>query len=603
MAPPLLTLKDISLTFGGRPIFDKLSLYISDGERLCLVGRNGSGKSTLLKILAGHLETDRGERVVQTGKSIVYLPQDPDMSPDDTIEHYVRQGLLWDQQDDHYRIDMILDDMKLNGSTPLKDLSGGERRKVALAKAFVSEPSLLLLDEPTNHLDLPAIEWLEETLKNFKGSFIAISHDRMFLSHLSRATLWLDRGQVRRHDKGFEHFDEWAEVILDQEEVENRKLNKLIAEETRWSRQGISARRKRNQGRLQRLYSLRDQRSQQIKQLGTIRNLEIESGEVSSRMVIEARHISKSFDTRSLVDNFSLRLMRGDRLGIIGPNGVGKTTLLKILMGDLKPDSGKIRWGMNLTPSYLDQSRAALDPQKTLWETLCDTGADQIMVRGTPKHVVGYLKDFLFEERQARSPVHILSGGEKNRLILAKSLAKESNFLILDEPTNDLDMETMDLLQEILDDYEGTVLLVSHDRSFLDRVVTSTLVFEGEGKITQYAGGYSDYRRLCPLSTPASDSKPFAKSASKTNPKGSKSSSTRLSYHQQRLLDLLPQEVAQLEQEKLKIEQILADPKYFTDYPKKFTENSQRHQDIIFELAEKENQWLALIDLKESLSE
>ncbi|MGI4850335.1 MAG: ABC-F family ATP-binding cassette domain-containing protein [Janthinobacterium lividum] len=602
MAPPLLTLKDISLTFGGRPIFDKLSLYIQDNERLCLVGRNGSGKSTLLKILADQLETDRGERVVQTGKSVVYLPQDPDMSPDETIEHYVRQGLLWDQQDDHYRVDMILEEMKLKGEITLKDLSGGERRKVALAQAFVSEPSLLLLDEPTNHLDLPAIEWLEETLKSFKGSFVTISHDRMFLSHLSRATLWLDRGQVRRHDKGFEHFDEWADVILEQEEIENQKLNKLIAEETRWSRQGISARRKRNQGRLRRLYSLRDQRSQQVKQLGTIRNLEIESGEASSRMVIEARHISKTFEDRSIVDNFSLRLVRGDRIGIIGPNGVGKTTLLKILMGDLTPDSGKIRWGMNLTPSYLDQNRAALNPQQTLWETLCDTGADQIMVRGTPKHVVGYLKDFLFEERQVRSPVHVLSGGEKNRLILAKSLAKESNFLILDEPTNDLDMETMDLLQEILDDYEGTVLLVSHDRSFLDRVVTSTLVFEGDGKITQYAGGYSDYRRLCPLS-PSLDAKQPTKSSSKANSKGSKTSSPRLSYHHQRLLDVLPQEVAQLEQDKIKIEQSLADPKLFTDHPKKFSALSQRHQEIIDALDEKENQWLALIEAKESLLE
>ncbi len=599
MAPPLLTLKDISLTFGGRPVFENLSLYIAENERLCLVGRNGSGKSTLLKVLSGIMETDRGERVVQSGKSVVYLPQDPIMSPDQTIEDYVLEGLLWDQQQDHYRVDMILDEMRLKGNLLLKDLSGGERRKVSLAQAFVSDASLLLLDEPTNHLDLPAIEWLEEQLKSFKGGFIAISHDRMFLSHLTRATLWLDRGCVRRHDKGFEHFDAWADTILEQEEVENHKLNKLIAEETRWSRQGISARRKRNQGRLRRLYSLRDQRAQQIKQVGTIRNFEIESGDVSSKMVLEAFHISKSFEDKPIVDNFSLRLVRGDRIGIIGPNGAGKTTLLKMLMGELKQDSGKIRWGMNLTPSYLDQTRALLNPNQTLWETLCDTGADQIMVRGTPRHVIGYLKDFLFEERQARSPVHTLSGGEKNRLILAKALAKESNFLILDEPTNDLDMETMDLLQEILDDYDGTVLVVSHDRSFLDRVVTTTLVFEGDGKITEYAGGYSDYRRLRPLDPV--EVKTTSKSSSKPSLAPSNKPSIRLSYHQQRLLDVLPQEISQLEQEKKDIEQALADPKIFKNHPDRFTTHTKRHTEIIDQISQKEHQWLELVEIKDSL--
>ncbi|MBL9029730.1 MAG: ATP-binding cassette domain-containing protein [Caedimonas sp.] len=620
VAPPLVTLKDIFLTFGGQPLFENLTLYISERDRLCLVGRNGSGKSTLLKLLAGSLESDRGERVVRGGIRISCLPQDPEMSSEETIEQYVTRGLFQDHQDhqnqgfqdqghDGFRVAMMLDEIGLEGGRLLGSLSGGEKRKAALIRAFAGEADLLLLDEPTNHLDLPAIEWLEQKVREFKGAVVVISHDRMFLTHLSQATLWLDRGQIRRLDKGFSAFDDWAETLLTQEEGETRKLEKLIAEETRWSRQGISARRKRNQGRLRRLYALRQQRSEQLKQPGTVRGLEAQSGESSSRVVIEARHISKSFAETPVVKDFSIRLLRGDRVGIIGPNGIGKTTLLRVLMGEMKADSGKIRWGLNLRPTYLDQHRASLDPDRTLWETLCDTGADQIMVRGEPRHVVGYLKDFLFEESQARSPVRVLSGGEKNRLVLAKTLAKESNFLILDEPTNDLDMETLDLLQEVLDDYEGTILVVSHDRSFLDRVVTSTLVFEGEGKITEYAGGYSDYRRLRPLPSPIKTRDRLvaepdkSRLSSKSASKPQRSQSQRLSYHQQRLLDVLPQEVAQLEEEKKQIERELSDQEMFSRDPEHFKRISTRHAHVMETLTVKETQWLELTEIKETLEQ
>ena len=601
MASPLITLKDVMLTFGGRSLFENLNLSIGEKERVCLVGRNGSGKSTLLKVLAGTCEMDRGERVMKRGSHIAYLPQDPEMPPDTTIEHYVTDGLPQDQFHDRFRVAMVLDDMQLERERLIGTLSGGEKRKTALARAFVGEPDLLLLDEPTNHLDLPAIEWLEQKLKDFKGGFIAISHDRMFLTHLSRSTLWLDRGQIRRLDKGFEAFEEWADGLLAQEEVETRKLDKLISEEIRWSRQGISARRKRNQGRLRRLSSFRQHRSEQLKQPGIVRGLEAQTGENSSRVVIEARHISKSFGERLIVDDFSIRLLRGDRVGIIGPNGIGKTTLLKLLMGEMAIDSGKIRWGLNLTPTYLDQNRVILDPDRTLWETLCDTGTDQIMVRGEPRHVVGYLRDFLFEERQARSPVRVLSGGEKNRLVLAKMLARESNFLILDEPTNDLDMETLDLLQEVLDDYEGTILLISHDRSFLDRIVTSTLVFEEKGKIVEYAGGYSDYRRQRPLLFLKGPKNPVP--SSKTVSKHPKKMSQRLSYHQQRLLEVLPQEISMLEEEKIHIEKTLSDQELFAKSPQQFEGLTRRHDQIINELNIKENQWLELVELKENLKD
>ena len=601
MAPPLIALKDVMLTFGGRSLFENLNLSIGEKERVCLVGCNGSGKSTLLKILAGTCEMDRGERVMKRGSHIAYLPQDPEMSPDTTIEHYVADGLPQDQYHDRFRVAMVLDDMQLERERLIGTLSGGEKRKTALARAFVGEPDLLLLDEPTNHLDLPAIEWLEQKLKDFKGGFIAISHDRMFLTHLSRSILWLDRGQIRRLDKGFEVFEEWADGLLVQEEVETRKLDKLISEEIRWSRQGISARRKRNQGRLRRLSSFRQHRSEQLKQPGIVRGLEAQTGENSSRVVIEARHLSKSFGERLIVDDFSIRLLRGDRVGIIGPNGIGKTTLLKLLMGEMAIDSGKIRWGLNLTPTYLDQNRVILDPDRTLWETLCDTGTDQIMVRGEPRHVVGYLRDFLFEERQARSPVRVLSGGEKNRLVLAKMLARESNFLILDEPTNDLDMETLDLLQEVLDDYEGTILLISHDRSFLDRIVTSTLVFEEKGKIVEYAGGYSDYRRQSPLLFLKGPKNPVP--SSKTVSKHPKKMSQRLSYHQQRLLEVLPQEISMLEEEKIHIEKTLSDQELFAKSPQQFEGLTRRHDQIINELNIKENQWLELAELKENLKD
>jgi ATP-binding cassette subfamily F protein uup len=435
------------LNLGAHLLFRGVDVSISRGEKVCLFGRNGAGKSTLLKIIAGLKEADEGTRFVQPGCKISYLPQEPDFPAHTTIFDYVKEGLGDDLKEQVHKVEAILDTMKLNPSLKLQTLSGGEGRRVALAKALVSEPDILLLDEPTNHLDLPAIEWLESYLGNFPGSFILISHDRAFLEHLTDTTFWLDRGTLRRFDKGFQYFEAWAEDILEREEREKEKLDKLIAKETVWSYQGITARRKRNQGRLNALYNMRALRKDQIERTGSVK-LGLETGEISGKLVIEAKNISKKFEHREILKPFSTRILRGDRIGIIGPNGAGKTTLVKILVGLLAPDQGSVRLGKNLSTVFLDQKRTTLKPEDTVWETLCDQGGDQVMVRGQPRHVIGYLKDFLFDPAQARSPIHSLSGGERNRLLLAKALAKPSNLLILDEPTNDLDMDTLDLLQE-----------------------------------------------------------------------------------------------------------------------------------------------------------
>src|SRR5882672_624851 len=490
-APPLLALSGIRFHLGDQTILDGVELAIAPGERLSLVGRNGAGKSTLLRILAGQPIADGGTRFAQPGATVATLPQEPDFSGQASVAHYVASALADSLGPSDYRVASLLDEMKLDGARDPSGLSGGEARRTALARALVAEPDVLLLDEPTNHLDLPTIEWLEEKLSAWKGAYVLVSHDRRFLADLSRAVLWLDRGIVRRLDKGYAAFDDWSNEILEREATERHKLDRLIERETEWAGKSIRARRTRNEGRLRALADLRSQRRGQIGPVGRA-TIEVGASENSGSLAIEARHVGKNWGERVIIEDFSTRIMRRDRIGLIGRNGAGKTTLLRMLIGELAPDSGTLKLGANLIPVVIDQRRAELDPAKTPWETLADRN-DHVLVRGRPLHVMSYLREYLFRDEQARQPVRTLSGGERNRLLLAKALAAPSNLLVLDEPTNDLDADTLDLLQEALAEFDGTVLLVSHDRDFLDRLVTSTIALEGDGTAIEYAGGYSDY--------------------------------------------------------------------------------------------------------------
>ena len=489
MSRILLHLRNIGLTFGGRPILESAELAVAEGERVALVGRNGSGKSTLLKIAAGMIEPDHGERWLQPGTTIRYLPQEPDLTAHATVRDYVESGL--GPADDPHRCTYLLRELGLTGDEEPKRLSGGEIRRAAIARTLAPEPDILLLDEPTNHLDLPAIEWLEAELKSLRSAFVLISHDRRFLDSLTNRTVWLDRGASRRLERGFAHFETWRDEVLAKEEAEQVLLAKRIEQEEHWMRYGVTARRKRNMRRVDLLASLRKERKEHVGSLGGVR-MASSSGDLSGKLVAEAKGISKSFGGRPIVANLDLLIMRGDRLGIVGPNGAGKTTLIKLLTGALEPDSGAIRLGTNLQTVTLDQSRQSLDPNATLSDVITDGRGSSVTVNGETKHVISYMKDFLFPPEKARTPVSVLSGGERGRLILARELAKPSNLLVLDEPTNDLDLETLDMLQEMLADYQGTILLVSHDRDFLDRCATSVLMAEGDGKWTEYAGGYSD---------------------------------------------------------------------------------------------------------------
>src|SRR5579872_6060873 len=489
MAPPLIQLKDIALTFGGTPLLADVELSVSAGERLCLIGRNGSGKSTLLKIVAGIIEPDHGSRFVQPGVTIRYLPQEPDFAGFATTAAYVEAGL--GPGDDRHPARYVLEQLGLRGDEDPAHLSGGEARRAALARVLAPSPDILLLDEPTNHLDLTTIEWLESELDQRRSALVLISHDRRFLANLSRATAWLDRGKIRQIDRGFAAFEAWRDEVLAEEEREQHKLDRKIVDEEHWLRYGVSGRRKRNIKRLGNLRALRQQRRDYRGQAGNA-NLTAAEAEKSGRLVIEARNISRTYGERKIVDNFSIRIQRGDRVGIVGPNGAGKTTLIEMLTGANPPDSGSVRLGANIEMATLDQHRESLDPKSTLAEALTGGRGDHVMVGGKPKHVVGYMKDFLFSEEQRRTPLEALSGGERGRLMLARALAKPSNLLVLDEPTNDLDLETLDVLEEMLGDYEGTVILISHDRDFLDRVVTSVIVPEGNGRWIEYAGGYTD---------------------------------------------------------------------------------------------------------------
>ena len=601
--PPLLTLSDIRLGFGGRPLIDGVTLAIAPGERLCVVGRNGSGKSTLLRVMAGLAEPDSGERFVQPGRTVAYLPQDPDPTGHATLLDYAAAELA---PEERWRAESALDGLKVAAETGPVTASGGERRRAALARLIAAGADLMLLDEPTNHLDIAAIEWLEEHLDGTRAAFALISHDRTFLTRLSRATLWLDRGEVRRSPVGFGGFEEWRDKVWEEEDAARHKLDRLIRAEAHWAVYGISARRTRNQGRLRRLAALRADRAEQITRAGTAA-MALEGSDRSGKLVIEARGVAKAFGDIPIVRDFSIRVARGERVALVGPNGVGKTTLLNILIGREEPDSGIVRLGANLDIAVFDQARAQLDPEKSLWETLTDDrslGAkgDQIMVRGTPKHVVAYLKDFLFDERQARGPVKALSGGERARLLLARIMARPSNLLVLDEPTNDLDIETLDLLQDLVADFDGTVLLVSHDRDFLDRVATTTIAMEGDGRATIYAGGWSDYRAQA--GAPAAEAPAPAKRANapkrpapalpKQSPKAS-----GLSFTQRHRLDALPAEIDRLGAEIGKLEALLADPDLYAREPAKFDKASRALADRRARLDAAETEWLDLESLRE----
>ena len=587
---PLITLKNTKLTFGVKPLFEGLELNIIKGDKICLVGRNGSGKSTLLKVISGVIEPDETEMYIEPGIKISYMPQEADCLEYENLRAVVLSGLEKYDATLEYKADILIDMFQIKENQSPAQSSGGEIKKAMLAKALISEPDVLLLDEPTNHLDIETIEKLEDIIKNFQGAVIVISHDRMFLCNISQKTFWLDRGLLYSNNKGFRFFDEWQEQILEQEIITQKYLNKKIEAETDWLHKGVTARRKRNQGRLRRLQALREERREQIKQTGNIQ-LEIETGELKSKMVIEAKHISKSFNEREIVKDFSVRVMRGNRLGIAGPNGAGKTTLIKLLTKKLKPDSGFVRMGKNLTEAYFDQNRITLNPKKTLWKTLCHEG-DHIWVRGHWRHVVAYLKDFLFKPEQAEALVCTLSGGEKNRLMLALALAQESNFLVLDEPTNDLDMDTLDLLQEVLDEYEGTILLVSHDRDFMDKVATSVLYMKGDGTIYEHVGAYTELldklKHLPQKEVKKAIIKPITKQEKQNN-------INKLSYKDKRLLEVLPAEITALEERIFEIEQELADDvDLYTREPDKFDNLTSELQNAKETKEEKENLWLEI---------
>lgn len=595
---PLLQMSDIALTFGGDPVFEDLSLVVHPGDRVALVGRNGSGKSTLMKVMAGLVEADSGTRVISPGVSVGYMEQDPTMAGCATLGDYAASGLA---PDEAYKVDMVAEGLKFDPGGDVNTASGGERRRAALAKLMAEAPDLMLLDEPTNHLDITAIAWLEAELAQTRRGFVLISHDRAFLRALTRATLWIDRGQVRRAEQGFDRFEDWRDKVWEEEDMQRHKLNRKIKAEARWAVEGISARRKRNQGRVRALQALRAERAAQIKRQGTAA-MAFEGGSASGRKVIEAKGLTKSFDGKPIVSNFDLTIQRGDRVAIVGPNGVGKTTVINMLLGQTAPDAGTVKHGTNLDIAVFDQSRAQLDPDLSLWDNLASDPvlgrsgkADQIMVRGAPKHVVGYLKEFLFDDAQARAPVRALSGGEKARLLLAKLMARDSNFLVLDEPTNDLDIETLDLLQDILGEYPGTVLLVSHDRDFLDRTATTTIAMEGDGKAVVYAGGWSDYRAQRGEDAPVVE-KVAPKPAKKDTSPKEQAAKSKLSFTEKHRLDELPAEIDRLTAEIGKLEALLADPNLFTENPVKFQKATDALVQRQAALDAAEEEWLTLED-------
>jgi ATP-binding cassette subfamily F protein uup len=589
MAPPLISLRHATVRLGAEPLFAALTVAVAAADRICLVGRNGAGKSTLLRALAGTLELDAGERVQRPRTTVAYLPQEPQLPPALPALEWAQGGLpaSFEAAAGRHRAAAILERLGIEPERRIADLSGGEARRVDLARTMVGEPDLLLLDEPTNHLDLPTIEHLEEDLAAWRGGLVLVSHDRAFLNAVSRTTWWLDRGRLRVLDQGFAAFDAWSEQILAAEEAELRRLSKSIAAETEWSHHGITARRRRNQGRLRRLQALRAERARRIAPPGRVK-LGAATDPQGGQLVIEAHELTKRFDGRTLIAGFSTRIMRGDRVGIIGPSGCGKTTLLRLLSARLAPDAGTVRLGANLSISHVDQRREALDPDATPWELLCPGGGDQVLVRGRWQHVVGYLHDFLFRPEQARTPIRTLSGGERNRLLLARQLARPASLLVLDEPTNDLDIDTLDLLQETLGEFAGTLLLVSHDRDFLDRLVSSVIAFEGGGRLTEYAGGYSDLaRQRGQIAAPAAKPQPAVGAQARARPQ-------RADGRAQRDLDRLLERIGAIGAAIERLEAELADRDLFRRDRQAFEALIEQLARSRSELETAEERWLEL---------
>jgi ATP-binding cassette subfamily F protein uup len=596
---PLLHLKDIAVAFGGALLLDGAELAVGPCERLCLVGRNGSGKSTLLKIAAGLIEPDGGTRFAQPGATIRYLAQEPMLSGYTTTRDYVEAGLL--EGDDPNRAFYLLGNLGLTGLEAPDTLSGGEARRAALARILAPRPDIVLLDEPTNHLDLPAIEWLESELNAMRGALVLISHDRRFLETLSRATLWLDRGRTHRLEQGFAAFEAWRDEKLAQEDSLRHKLERRIAAEEDWVRHGVSGRRKRNQGRLERLRAMRTEKREQLRAPGDVRMAAAESGGGGTK-VIDAKGIAKSFGEMAVVKDFSLRVHRGDRIGIVGPNGAGKTTLIKLLTGQMPPDRGNVKLGVGLQMAMLDQNRSELHPEQSLAAALTNglqgAAGDTVMVAGKPRHVMNYLRDFLFTPAQARTPVKVLSGGERARLLLARLFATPSNFLVLDEPTNDLDLETLDLLEEVIADYAGTALIVSHDRDFLDRVATAILVAEGAGHFAEYAGGYSDMlvQRKAVPKRDTSAAAPVRKA-----PEKPRRAAAKMNFADLHALEALPEKIAAAQIRSAELDKRLSDAGLYARDPARFGTLSAELAALRAAQLADEERWLALEMEREGL--
>jgi ATP-binding cassette subfamily F protein uup len=589
MPAPLLTLQDIRLAIGNTALLDGAELSVEAGERLCVVGRNGSGKSTLLRIAAGLVEPDSGRRFAQPGATIQYLSQEPDIARFATTLDCVLDNLA--HGDDPQRAYYLLGELGLSGAEPTTALSGGQARRAALARALAPDPDILLLDEPTNHLDLPAIEWLEDELKRLRGALVIISHDRRFLQNLSRATLWLDRGRTFHLDRGFAGYEAWRDQLLEEEERERHKLDRKIAAEEHWVRYGVTARRKRNVRRMAELSQLRTSRREARQSLGQVK-LTVGDAQGAGTRVVEAKGVSKAYGEKPVVKDFSIRIKRGDRIGLVGANGSGKTTLLNLLIGRLKPDSGQVIQGTNIALATLDQSRALLDTETTLQSVLTGGIGDTVEVNGQRRHVIGYMKDFLFTPEQARTPVRVLSGGERARLLLARALAAPANLMVLDEPTNDLDLETLDLLEETIADFPGTVILVSHDRDFLDRTVIATVFAEGDGRFTEYAGGYSDMvvqrgEGVAVKPVKAEPSKPRERKRSDVSRK-------KMSFSDKHALETLPARIDVLAKEIATLQASLGDGNLYARDPARFRTLSERLDTAQSEHGAAEDRWLEL---------
>ena len=591
MAAATLSYEDLGLIQGEGWLFRHLDVHIRPRDRLALIGRNGAGKTTLLKCLAGLIETDEGRRTIVPGSRVVLLEQDPAMG-DGTLGDWVLSG---EDAPAAHEAAAIADQIALDLDRPVATASGGERRRAAIVRAIAQDPDVLMLDEPTNHLDLAGIEWLEDWLGRFTGAFIVISHDRTFLTRLTKSCLWLDRGHLRRAEIGFGGFEAWTEKAYEEEARAAEKLDAKLAIELRWLERGVTARRRRNQGRLAKLQDMRAQRAAMIGGPGAAK-LAIAKDDVRSRAVIEAEGVSKTYGDRTIIRDFTLRIQRGDRIGVVGANGAGKTTLLKLLTGEIEPDQGKVDRAKTLSGIVIDQQRKLMEPAKRVRDVLAE-GGDWIEVRGTKKHIKGYLKEFLFSPELTDAPVGSLSGGERSRLLLAREFAREANLLVLDEPTNDLDLETLDLLQEVIADYDGTVLIVSHDRDFLDRTVTVTLGLDGSGKVDIVAGGYEDWaKRRHQASAPAK-----AKNAPAA-PERKPSPTAKLSYKDQRDLDRLPQEIEHLEAEIAAVEDVLADANLYTRDPVRFADMTDRVAKLRDEKHKAEERWLEVAEMAEALA-